>query len=24
EFNVVFEQEFHSNINYRYQIWQRG
>ncbi|EHM9860776.1 DfrA family trimethoprim-resistant dihydrofolate reductase, partial [Salmonella enterica subsp. enterica serovar London] len=22
--NVVFEQEFHSNINYRYQIWQRG
>ncbi|MBJ3683648.1 DfrA family trimethoprim-resistant dihydrofolate reductase, partial [Salmonella enterica subsp. enterica serovar Corvallis] len=20
----VFEQEFHSNINYRYQIWQRG
>lgn len=23
EFQVVFEQEFKSNINYKYQIWKR-
>ena len=23
-FNLVFEQEFESNINYAYQIWQKG
>ncbi|HHU7234732.1 TPA: trimethoprim-resistant dihydrofolate reductase DfrA1, partial [Escherichia coli] len=23
-FEVVFEQHFSSNINYCYQIWQKG